>query len=272
MTSIATNLAAVRVQYHGKKNTQVENEAFTRLSSGMRITNASDDAAGLFIAGRMKAQISGLERAVQNSADGMSLVNTVEANLDEIRNMVLRMREIAVQMANGIYADNPDRSFAQIEIDQLLQQIDLIAENANFNGVALLDGTMQSVGIQTGPSANERPSIFFNDNSSSGLDVDTVDVSTQANAKTAMVTLETALTSISDELSRAGAYENRFNHTISVLEQTAKATKISRGRIMDADISEESTKLSKAQVLSQANTAMLAQANRAMGTILTLFN
>jgi len=242
------------------------------LSSGLRITNSSDDAAGLFIAGRMKAQISGLERAVQNSFDGVSLVNTAEANLNEIRNMVLRMREIAVQMANGIYLDNPDRGFAQIEVDQLIQQIDMIAANANFNGVALLDGTMQNIGIQTGPTANERPSIFFKDNTSSGLGIATVDVSTQANAKNAMLTLETALTSLSDELSRAGAYENRFGHTISVLEQTAKATKISRGRIMDADIAEESTKLSKAQVLSQANTAMLAQANQAISRVLTLFN
>ena len=134
MTSIATNTAAVRVQYHGIKNTKIETEAFTRLSSGSRITDASDDAAGLFIASRMKAQISGLERAVQNTFDGVSLVNSAEANLNEIRNMVLRMREIAVQMANGIYTDNPDRGFAQIEIDQLLQQIDLIAQNANFNG------------------------------------------------------------------------------------------------------------------------------------------
>ncbi len=272
MTSIATNIAAIRVQYHGIKNTNIETGAFTRLASGMRVTNASDDAAGLFIAGRMKAQISGLERAVQNSFDGVSLVNTTEANLNEIRNMVLRMREIAVQMANGIYLDNPDREFAQIEIDQLMQQIDLIAESANFNGVALLDGSMQNVGIQTGPTANERPSIFFKDNTTSGLGIDTVDVTTQANAKTAMVTLETALTSISDELSRAGAYDNRFGHTISVLEQTAKATKISRGRIMDADMAEESTRLSKAQVLSQANTAMLAQANQSMSRLLSLFN
>jgi len=272
MTSIATNTAAIRVQYHGIKNTEIETEAFTRLASGMRVTNASDDAAGLFIAGRMKAQISGLERAVQNSFDGMSLVNTAEANLNEIRNMVLRMREIAVQMANGIYLDNPDREFAQIEIDQLMQQIDLIAESANFNGVALLDGSMQNVGIQTGPTANERPSIFFKDSTTSGLSIEAVDVTTQASAKTAMVTLETALTSISDELSRAGAYENRFGHTISVLEKTAKATKISRGRIMDADIAEESTKLSKAQVLSQANTAMLAQANQSISQILSLFN
>ena len=272
MTSIATNVSAVRVQHHGKKNIKAETEAFTRLASGVRVTNASDDAAGLFIASRMKAQISGLERAVQNSSDGVSLINTTEANLNEIRNMALRMREIAVQMANGIYVDNPDRGFAQIEIDQLLQQVDLIAENANFNGVALLDGSLQNVGIQSGPTANERPNIFFKDNSSSGLGIDTVDVSTQANAKTAMVTLETALTSISDELSRAGAYENRFRHTISVLEQTAKATKISRGRIMDADMAEESTKLSKAQVLSQANTAMLAQANQSMSRLLSLFS
>jgi flagellin len=184
----------------------------------------------------------------------------------------LRMREIAVQMANGIYLDNPDRDFAQIEIDQLMQQIDLIAENANFNGVALLDGSMQNVGIQTGPSANERPSIFFKDNTASGLGIDTVDVTTQADAKTSMVTLETALTSISDELSRAGAYDNRFGHTISVLEKTTKVTKISRGRIMDADMAEESTRLSKAQVLSQANTAMLAQANHSMSRLLSLFN
>ena len=108
----------------------------------------------------MKAQISGLERAVKNTYDGISLVNTAEANLNEIRNMVLRMREIAVQMANGIYLDNPDRTFAQLEVDQLLQQIDLIAVNANFNGVKLLDGTFQGVGIQTGSTGDERPVIF----------------------------------------------------------------------------------------------------------------
>ena len=224
MNSIATNRAAIRIHYHGINNTKIETQAYTRLASGQRVINASDDAAGLFIAGRMKAQITGLERAVHNSFDGVSLVNTAEANLNEIRNMVLRMREIAVQMANGIYLDNPDRDFAQIEIDQLMQQIDLIAENANFNGVKLLDGSMQNVGIQTGPTANERPSIFFKDNTTSGLSIDTVSVTTQANAKAAMVTLETALTSI-DELSRAGAYENRFDHTISVLEKPQKQPK-----------------------------------------------
>ena len=271
MNSIATNRAAIRVNYHGINNSKIESQACTRLASGQRVINASDDAAGLFIAGRMKAQITGLERAVHNSFDGISLVNTAEANLNEIRNMVFRMREIAVQMANGIYLDNPDRGFAQIEIDQLMQQIDLIAENANFNGVKLLDGSMQNVGIQTGPTPDERPSIFFKDNTTTGLSIDTVSVTTQANSKAAMVTLETALTSISDELS-GGACENRFDHTISVLENTVKVTKISRGRIMDADIAEESIKLSKAQVLSQANTAMLAQANQSMSRVLSLFN
>ena len=220
----------------------------------------------------MKAQISGLERAVKNTYDGISLVNTAEANLNEIRNMVLRMREIAVQMANGIYLDNPDRTFAQLEVDQLLQQIDLIAVNANFNGVKLLDGTFQGVGIQTGSTGDERPVIFFKDNTAAGLNIENVDVGSQSNARLAMNTLETALTSISDELSRAGAYDNRFGHTISVLNQIAKSTKISRGRIMDADVAAESTRLSKAQVLSQANTAMLAQANKSMSTILSVFN
>ena len=201
MTSIATNNAAVRVQYHGVNNSENEINSYNRLASGLRIINASDDAAGLFVAGRMKAQITGLERAVKNTYDGISLVNTAEANLNEIRNMVLRMRELAVQMANGVYINNPDRNFAQIEIDQLIQQIDTIALNANFNGVALLDGTMQNIGIQTGPSANERPSIFFKESTSHGLGIDTVDVTTQDNAMTAMVTLETALTSISGELS-----------------------------------------------------------------------
>ena len=224
----------------------------------------------MFIAGRMKAQISGLERAVKNSFDGVSLVNTAEANLNEIRNMVLRMREIAVQMANGIYLDNPDRGFAQIEIDQLMQQIDLIAVNANFNGVALLDGTMQN-GHSNWPYREWAPHIFFKDNTSSGLGIETVDVTTQANAKAAMVTLATALTSISDELSRAGATKPVSTHYFCV-GTDCQTTKISRGRIMDADIAEESTKLSKAQVLSQANTAMLAQANQSMSRLLSLFS
>lgn len=272
MTSIATNKAAIRVHYHGIKNSHDETEALNRLSSGKRINNASDDAAGLFLAGRMMAQISGLERAVHNTADGISLVNSAEANLREIQNIVLRMRELAVQMANGVYADNPDRNLAQIEVNQLIQQIDLIATHANFNGVLLLDGSLQNVGIQTGPTGDERPSIFFKDSTTKGLGIASVDISTQANAKIAMGTLETALASITEEMSRAGAYDNRFGHTISVLEETSKMTKIARGRIIDADMARESTALSKAQVLSQANTAMLAQANKSMSTVLTLFN
>ena len=272
MTAIASNIPAVRVQYHGTKNSQLQAETFSRLASGQRVTNASDDAAGLFVAGRMKAQILGMQRAVQNTYDGISLTNTAEANLDEIRNMVLRMRELSVQMANGVYVDNPDRNFAQIEIDQLIQQIDIIAESANFNGVPLLDGTMQNIGIQTGANVDERSSIFFKDNTASGLGISSVNVSTQANAKAAMTTLETALTSISDEISRAGAYDNRFGHTTSVSEKVIKETKIARGRIMDADIAAESTRLSKVQVLTQANAAMLAQANKSISTVLSLFS
>ena len=272
MTAIASNIPAVRVQYHGTKNAQIHSESFTRLASGLRVTSASDDAAGLFVAGRMKAQITGMQRAIQNTFDGVSLVNTAEANLNEIRNMVLRMRELAVQMANAVYLNNPDRNLAQLEIDQLIQQVDLIATGANFNDVSILDGSLQNVGIQSGTTPDERPTVFFRDSTAKGIGIDNISVTTQSNAKAAMNTLETALTTISEEISRAGAYDNRFGHTISVFEKVVKETKISRGRIMDADIAAESTKLSKAQVLSQANTAMLAQANNSISTILSLFN
>ena len=254
------------MQYHGIKKQELNRSLYTSIEWHV---SPMLQMPGLFIAGRMEVQISG-ERAVQKFRR-CELVNTPRPTQTQFVTWYCGCAKLPSQWQRHL-RDNPDRSFAQIEIDQLIQQIDLIAENANFNGVALLDGTMQNVGIQTGPTANERPSIFFKDNTSSGLKVDTVDVTTQANAKSAMVTLETALTSISDELSRTGAYENRFGHTISVLEQTAKTTKISRGRIMDADIAADSTKLSKAQVLSQANTAMLAQANRSMGQLLSLFN
>ena len=148
MTSIETNRAAVRVLYHGNKNQNNENKAYARLASGTRVTDASDDAAGLFVANRMKVQILGIERAVKNSFDGISLVNAAEANLNEIRNMVLRMREILSKWPTA-FVDN-EQDF-EIELS-VIQQVDLIAK-CQFNEV-LLDGTMQNVGIQTGPTAN----------------------------------------------------------------------------------------------------------------------
>ena len=272
MTSIATNRPALRVQYHGDINNVDLTKTIERLGSGKRITNASDDAAGLFVANRIKSEIRGLERGIQNAGDALSLVTTVENGMREIRNMTLRMRELAVQMANGVYNDNPDRSFAQTEVNQLMHQVDMIANNINFNGVKLLDGSFQNVNIQTSHNADERISLYFRSNTTDGLGINAVDISTQAGAKAAMTTLDTAIEKISEQLSMAGGFQNRIKHGMSLSTLLAKSSTIAFGRIMDADMAEESTNLSKAQVLAKANTAMLAQANQSMSSILTLFS
>ncbi|MDA8536855.1 flagellin [Alphaproteobacteria bacterium] len=272
MTSIATNRPALRVHYHGGINNVDLTKTIERLSSGKRITNAADDAAGLFVANRITSEIRGLERGIQNAGDALGLVSTAENGLQEIRNMVLRMRELAVQMANGVYNDSPDRGYAQTEIDQLMLQVDMIANNVNFNDVKLLDGSFQNVNIQTSHNADERISLFFKSHTSKGLGIDAVDISTQDSAKAAMVTLNTSLEKISDQLSMAGGFQNRIKHGMSLSGLLVKSSTISLGRIMDADMAEESTNLSKAQVLAKANTAMLAQANQSMASILTLFS
>jgi flagellin len=272
MTSIATNRSALRVQYHGDINAVGLTKTIERLSSGKRITNASDDAAGLFVANRIKSEIRGLERGIQNAGDALGLVSTAENGMQEIRNMILRMRELAVQMANGIYSDNPDRGYAQTEINQLLHQTDMIASNLDFNGVKLLDGSFQNVNIQTSHNADERISLYFENNTTDGLGINAVDITTQAGAKAAMTTLDTALETISEQLSMAGGFQNRIKHGMSLATILAKSSTISLGRILDADMAKESTNLSKAQVLAQANTAMLAQANNSMSSILSLFS
>ena len=272
MTSIATNRPAVRVQYHGDINNVDLTKTIEKLGSGKRITNASDDAAGLFVANRIKSEIRGLERGIQNAGDAIGLISNAENAMLEIRNMILRMRELAVQMANGVYNNSPDRNYAQAEIDQLSHQTNLIAENVNFNGVKLLDGSFQNVNIQTSHNADERVSLYFKSSTTEGLGIDTVDISTQTGAKTAMTTLDTALEKISEQLSMAGSFQNRIKHGISISTLLAKSSTIAFGRIMDADMAAESTNLSKAQVLAKANTAMLAQANQSMSSILTLFS
>ena len=272
MTSIATNVSAVRTLHHGKNNSDSIELATERLSSGSRINKASDDAAGLFVAQRIKIAIRGMERAINNSQDGIGLLQSAEAAVVEIRNMVLRMRELAVQMANGVYASAPDRDYAQVEVNELLQQVDVIANNSNFTGVNLIDGSFQNIGIQSGHTASERVNISLGNRTADGLGLSGVSVSTQQQAKEAMETLNTALGTLSEELSLIGAYSNRFNHTISLLGASKRHNEISFGRIMDADIAVEATNLSKAQVLAQANTAMLAQSNSALSNILILFS
>ena len=169
MTSINTNVGSLNARASAITATNKMEKAMERLSSGLRVNSASDDAAGLAVAGKMQSQLDGHQHVHQERSRWYGAIQTAEAGLNEIRNMVLRIRELAVQMANGIYENTPDRANAQLEVTALLNQIDLIADNTRFNDIALLDGTFSGVTIQAGNTTAETISISFADVGQSGL-------------------------------------------------------------------------------------------------------
>ena len=270
MTSINTNVGALNARANAIRATGKMESAMERLSSGLRVNSASDDAAGLAVAGKMESQLRGINMAIRNAQDGVGLIQTGEAGLNEIRNMVLRIRELAVQMANGIYENTPDRANAQLEVSALLQQVDLIAENTKFNDVALLDGTFSAVSIQAGNTTAETISLTFADLGQSGLSINGASIGTQASATTVIGTMDSALQTISQEQAQFGSYQNRLTYSIANLSRASVMTEQALGRIMDADFASESTALSKSQILNQAATSMLAQANQSKQLMLQL--
>ena len=163
MTSINTNVGALNARTNAINATNRMESAMQRLSSGVRVNSAADDAAGLAVAGKMESQLRGINMAVRNAQDGVGLIQTAESGLNGIRNMVLRIRELAVQMANGIYEDTPDRANAQLEVSALLDQVTLIADNTRFNDVNLIDGSFTGVTIQAGNTTAETISLSFID-------------------------------------------------------------------------------------------------------------
>ena len=270
MTSINTNVGALNARASAVKATSKMEVAMERLSSGLRINSAADDAAGLAVAGKMESQLRGINMAIRNSQDGVGLISTGESGLNEIRNMVLRIRELAVQMANGIYENTPDRSNAQLEVAALLEQVDLISDNTKFNDVALLDGTFSGVTIQAGNTTAETISISFADVGQSGLSINGASIATQSSATTVIGTMDSALQTIASEQATMGSLINRLNFSIANLSKASVMTEQAIGRVMDADFATETTALSKQQILNQAATSMLAQANQSKQSILAL--
>jgi flagellin len=184
--------------------------------------------------------------------------------------MVLRIRELAVQMANGIYEDTPDRDNAQLEVTALIDQVTLIAENTRFNDIAVLDGSFTGVTIQAGNTTGETITLSFIDTASSGLSIDTATVATQSDATVAMGTMDTALQTIASEQAKFGSLINRLNFSVANQSKASVMTEQAIGRVMDADFATETTNLSKQQILNQAATSMLAQANQSKQSILAL--
>ena len=271
MTSINTNAGALSARNAALSATSKMETAMSRLSSGLRINTAADDAAGLSVASKMTGQLGGIKMGIRNAQDGIGLIQTAEAGVQEIRNMVLRIRELAVQMANGIYADTPDRDNADIEVKALLTQIDLIADNTKFNGIALLSGGF-SLDVHAGSTTAEKVRVGIGSVTISGIAMLTanVRVSTVDASLSTISKADTAINTLGSRLATLGSLQNRLSFSINNLSKSSVTTEQAMGRIMDADFAQETSSLSKTQILNQAATAMLAQANQSKQSILAL--
>jgi flagellin len=230
-------------------------KAMERLSSGKRINSAADDAAGMAVAAKLRADLSSLNQAVRNANDAISLVNTYDGASAEIETILVRMRELAVQATNGTYTAT-DKTNAQKEVTALIAEVERIADNTQFNRTKIADASTANV------------SIGLDDLQTAALGISGVDISTGASA--AVATIDTALDNLAGARAEAGAFVNRLNHTISTQQNVAQRTAEALSGIEDADYAAESAAVARGMVLAQAGTAMLAQANQSPQYILTL--
>ena len=272
--TINTNVASLNAQRNLGVSQSNLAKSMQRLSSGLRINSAKDDSAGLAISDRMTAQIRGLNQAARNANDGISMAQTAEGALQETTNLLQRMRELAVQGANDTN-NATDRASIQGEIDQLVLELDRIATSTKFNGTALIDGSLSATGatFQVGANSGADQVISFKIGSATavGLGVSgTLDVSTSGDAQTAIEDIDAALADVDEIRGGLGAVQNRFESTIANLNNSAENISAARSRIMDADIAQETSAMTKSNILQQAGVAILAQANQAPQLALSL--
>jgi flagellin len=241
--------------------------AMERLSSGKRINSAKDDAAGLAISTSMTSSIRGMTQAVRNANDGISLAQTADGALTEVTNMLQRVRELAVQSASGTYSDD-DRTNMQAEVTELTAQIGDIVTNTKFNGVAVFDTAADSTfTIQTGSGSGDTVDVTV---AALDLGVDALSIGTSGDATTALGTVDDALKAVSTSRATLGASQSRLESVVNNLTSNITNLSDARSRIEDTDFSAETTNLAKAQILNQAATAMLAQANQSQQGVLSL--
>jgi flagellin len=273
MTVINTNISALKSTNASNSAERMLGAAMERLSTGKRINSAKDDAAGLAIATSMTSQIRGMNQGIRNANDGIALAQTAEGSLDEVTNMLQRIRELAVQSASGTYQDATDRAYMQAEVDELTAQIDQVIVNSEFNGVKLFDASTTAVTVQTGSTAADTVDVTLADLTglaASGGAAGSYDVSSATAANALLADVTTELDTISNARSVLGAGQNRLESAINNLTTTVTNLSDARSRITDADYSAETTAWAKAQILSQASTAMLAQANQSKQNVLSL--
>lgn len=288
---VNTNTSSLSAQRQLMGSAKSLDTSFERLSSGLRINSASDDAAGLLISNRLTSQVNGLNQSVRNANDGISLSQTAEGALDETTNMLQRMRTLSIQASNGSNSDK-DRAALQQEVSQLSTEINRIASDTTFGGENLLDGTYTGI-FQVGADSNQTISFNLTDGgvnntidyagnggfTMSGLsssattaqvDVTTASVSTVGNAQSMIDVLDTMISAVDSKRAELGAIQNRFGSTISNLSNITENVSSARSRVRDADFAEETANLTSQQILQQASSSILAQANQRPQTALSL--
>jgi flagellin len=272
--TINTNLASINAQRNVAGSQISLSTSMQRLSSGLRVNSAKDDAAGLAIAERMNAQVRGMNVAIRNANDGVSMAQTAEGAIGKVGDALQRMRELAVQSANGTN-NSGDRDNLQTEFSQLQSEITRLVSGTSFNGQNILDGSSATFSFQVGANhlATDQIDVTMSD---LATDVDTpvsaLDISgaTNAGELAAMDALDDALDSVTTARANFGAVQNRFETVVSNLMVTSENLTSARARIMDADFATETANLSRAQILQQAGTAMVAQANQAPNLVMQL--
>jgi flagellin len=279
------NMSAMFAQRELKvTNNELQNN-IEKLSSGMRINRAGDDASGLAVSEKMRAQIRGLNQASRNAENGISFIQTTEGYLQESQDILHRMRELAVQSSNGIYSAE-DRMQIQVEISQLVDEVDRIASHAQFNGMNMLTGRFAhqegentvtaSMWFHIGANMDQRERVFVGTMTSAALGLrqgetgEVISMENPESANQAIGTLDMALQKVNKQRADLGAYQNRLEYAVKGLDIGAENLQAAESRIRDADMANQMVKFTKNQILQQAGTAMLAQANQKTQSVLQL--
>ncbi|MBW7903600.1 MAG: flagellin FliC [Rhodocyclaceae bacterium] len=270
---INSNIQSLNAQRNLNVSQNSLNTSLQRLSSGLRINSSKDDAAGLAVSERMSVQTRGMSVAIRNASDGLSLAQTAEGGIDLINTHLQRMRELAVQSANGTYTTT-DRELLAEEFNQLGSEILRVMQNTEFNGKKILNGSASGIVFQVGAGTSSVNQITVQVSNLSGMsgiaDIGTINISTATAALSAMSSLSAAMNAINAARARLGAVQSRFDGVVSQLQISRENQEASRSRIMDTDYAQETAQLARAQILQQAGTAMLAQANALPQNVLSL--
>jgi flagellin len=258
---VNTNIASLSAQRNLNTVSSRLQGNYGRLASGLRIATAADDAAGLAISERMRSQIRSYDVASRNAQDGISLAQTAEGALNEASNVLVRLRELAVQASNGTLS-TADRATIDTEFQSMLGEIDRIANNSEFNGIKLLDGTNASTDIQVGISVGQMITITFPDTTANTLGIDTLQTDSTANAQAALGTLDTAIDTLNTSRGQLGAAQNRMQSSFASIRNAHENLSAAESRIRDVDIAAETADMTRNNIMQQAATSVLAQANQ----------